>query len=156
MSKVPLVEEFMTQKVVTLTPDMDIYDAILKMMKMDVSGAPVCTEDGVLMGMLSEKDCMSIFASAVYSNMPGGTVAEYMVMHPETIGLKADLFTVAGILMHRPYRRLPVVEGEKLMGVVSRTDVLKASAELWHHPDGRDWSDSKYLTKELKAMLWKK
>ncbi|WFB35068.1 CBS domain-containing protein [Kiritimatiellota bacterium B12222] len=155
MTKVPLVESFMTTKVVTLSPDLNIYEAILKMMKLDVSGAPV-TEEGVLLGMLSEKDCMGIFASAAYSSLPGGTVAEYMVPHPETIGMKADLFTVAGILMHRSYRRLPVVDEGKLMGVVSRTDVLRASAELWKHPEGRDWSDSKYLTRELKAMLWKK
>jgi CBS domain-containing protein len=152
MSKVPVVEEFMTKKVVTLDPEMDIYEAILKMMKYGVSGAPVVS-DGQLVGMLSEKDCMGIFASAAYSNLPGGTVAEYMVMHPETIGVKADLFTVASIFMHRPYRRLPVVEGETLRGVVSRTDVLRASVELWKHPEGRDWTDSKYLTKEIKAML---
>jgi len=154
MKQIPLVEEFMTRKVITLRPDMHIYEAILKMMKADVSGSPV-TEDGVLLGMLSEKDCMGIFASAAYSDLPGGTVAEYMVLHPETIGMKADIFSVAGILMHRPYRRLPVVDGDQLMGVVSRTDVLRASVELWQHPEGRDWSDSKYLTKELKAMLWK-
>jgi CBS domain-containing protein len=155
MSQVPIVEEFMTRKVVTLDPEMDIYEAILKMMKHDVSGAPVAGPDGILVGMLSEKDCMGIFASAAYSNLPGGTVAEYMVMHPETIGLKADLFTVAGIFMHRPYRRLPVVDGEQLAGVVSRTDILRASVELWQHPDGRDWTDSKYLTKEIKALLKK-
>jgi len=156
MSAVPLTESFMTSKLVTLRPEMDIYDGILKMMKYDVSGAPVVEEDGTLVGMLSEKDCMSIFASAAYSNLPGGTVAEYMVMHPETIGLKTDLFTVAGILMHRPYRRLPVVEGTLLKGVVSRTDVLRASVEMWKHPDGRDWTDSKYLTPEIKALLKRK
>lgn len=155
MSKIPLVETFMTTKVVTLDPEMNIFEAILKMMKLDVSGAPV-TEEGVLLGMLSEKDCMGIFASAAFSNLPGGTVAEYMVMHPETVGLKTDLFTVAGILMHRSYRRLPVVDQGMLKGVVSRTDVLRASVEFWQHPEGRDWSDSKYLTRELKAMLWKK
>ena len=154
MSHVPLVEEFMTSKVVTLSPEMDIYEAIVKMMKHDVSGAPV-TDHHTLVGMLSEKDCMGIFASAAYSNLPGGTVAEYMVMHPETVGLKADLFTVAGIFMHRPYRRLPVVEGDVLKGVVSRTDVLKASVQLWRHPDGPVWSDSKYLSDEIKAMLKK-
>jgi len=156
MSDVPLVESFMTPKVVTLDPTLDIYEGILKMMKFDVSGAPVVEEDGSLVGMLSEKDCMSIFASAAYSNLPGGTVAEYMVMHPETIGLRSDLFTVAGIFMHRPYRRLPVVEGQILKGVVSRTDVLRASVELWQHPDGRNWSDSKYLTPDLKALLKRK
>jgi CBS domain-containing protein len=152
MSHVPLVENFMTAKVVTLNPEMDIYEAILKMMKHDVSGAPV-VDGETLVGMLSEKDCMGIFAAAAYSDLPRGTVAEYMIMHPETIGLKADLFTVAGIFMHRPYRRLPVVEGEILRGVVSRTDVLRASVELWRHPDGRAWSDSKYLSPDIKAML---
>lgn len=152
MSKIPVVEDFMTKNLVTLTPEMDIYDAMLKMMKHDVSGAPVVEED-TLVGMLSEKDCMSLFAAAAYSNLPRGTVAEYMVMHPETVGPKADLFMVAGIFMHRPYRRLPVIEQEKLVGIVSRPDVLKASLEYWQHPDGRDWTDSKYLTKDLKAML---
>lgn len=152
MTTIPLVESFMTTKLVTLYPEMDIYEAILKMMKHDVSGAPVAT-DGALVGMLSEKDCMGIFASAAYSNLPGGTVAEYMVMHPETVGMKADLFTVAGIFMHRPYRRLPVVDGDALKGVVSRTDILRASVELWQHPDGRDWTDSKYLTPDIKALL---
>lgn len=152
MTHVPLVEEFMTKKVVTLSPDMDIYDAILKLMKHDVSGAPVVEED-TLVGMLSEKDCMGIFAAAAYSQLPRGTVAEYMIMHPETIGPKADLFTVAGIFMHRHYRRLPVVEGDSLVGLVSRPDVLRASLEIWEHPEGRKWTDSKYLTPELKAML---
>lgn len=156
MSEVPLAESFMTTKLVTLKPEMDIFEGIMKMMKYDVSGAPVVEEDQTLVGMLSEKDCMSIFASAAYSNLPGGTVAEYMVMHPETIGLKSDLFTVAGILMHRPYRRLPVVDGPTLKGVVSRTDVLRASVDLWKYPAGRDWTDSKYLTPELKALLKQK
>lgn len=152
MSTVPLVEDFMTKHVVTLSPEMDIYEAILKLMKHDVSGAPVVEED-TLLGMLSEKDCMGLFAAAAYSDLPRGTVAEYMIMHPETVGPKADLFMVAGIFMHRPYRRLPVVEGEKLVGIVSRPDVLRASLEFWRHPDGRDWTDSKYLSPELKAML---
>jgi len=152
MSKIPLVQDFMTKDVITLSPEMDIYDAILKLMKHDVSGAPVVEED-LLLGMLSEKDCMGLFAAAAYSNLPRGTVAEYMIMHPETVGPTADLFMVAGIFMHRPYRRLPVVEGEKLIGIVSRPDVLRASLEFWRHPDGRDWSDSKYLSPDLKAML---
>lgn len=149
---VPVVEDFMTRSVVTLSPEMDIYDAILKLMKHDVSGAPVVEED-TLLGMLSEKDCMGLFAAAAYSNLPRGTVAEYMIMHPETVGPRADLFMVAGIFMHRPYRRLPVVEGEKLVGIVSRPDVLRASLEFWRHPDGREWTDSKYLSPELKARL---
>ncbi len=152
MTQIPIVSDFMTRKVVTLSPELDIYDAILKMMKHDVSGAPV-VEEGQLLGMLSEKDCMGIFAAAAYSQLPRGTVAEYMVMHPETVGPNADLFMVAGIFMHRPYRRLPVVEGDTLVGIVSRPDVLRASLECWEHPEGRKWTDSKYLTPELKAML---
>ena len=155
MTHVPVVSEFMTRKVVTLAPDMDIYEAILKLMHHDVSGAPV-VEEGHLLGMLSEKDCMGIFAAAAYSQLPRGTVAEYMVMHPETIGPNADLFMVAGIFMHRPYRRLPVVEGDELVGLVSRPDVLRASIEFWQHPEGRRWTDSKYLTPELKALLKEK
>ena len=45
-------------------------------------------------------------------------------------------------------------DGGQLFGLM-RTDVLRASVELWQHPDGRDWTDSKYLTPDIKALLKK-
>jgi len=152
MNKLPLVQDIMTRKVITLSPDMEIYQAILYLMKHNVSGAPVL-DHGKLIGMLSEKDCMRVFAEAAYDQLPGGTVATYMVPRPETVEPTTDLFSVAGIFMHRHYRRLPVVSGEELVGIVSRPDVLRASIEMWGHPDGRKWTDSVYITKEIQAAL---
>jgi predicted transcriptional regulator len=68
MSKVPLVQDFMTRKVITLSPQMEIYEAILFLMKRNVSGAPV-VDHGKLCGMLSEKDCMRIFAEAAFDQL---------------------------------------------------------------------------------------
>ncbi len=152
MSKVPLVQDFMTRKVITLSPQMEIYEAILFLMKRNVSGAPV-VDHGKLCGMLSEKDCMRIFAEAAFDQLPGGTVATYMMPRAETVGPRTDLFSVAEIFMNRPFRRLPVVDGDTLVGIVSRPDVLRASIELWGHPDGRKLSDSVFITKDIQAAL---
>ena len=153
MATIPTVSEFMTSHVVTLRADMEIYDGILKLMKHDRSGAPVVKADGTLEGVLSERDCLRLFASAAYNSLPSGKVADYMVIDPETVSPEDDLFSVAQILMNRHFRRLPVVEANRLVGLVTRCDVLRASVEYWKHPGGRQWTDSKYLTPELKAML---
>ncbi len=153
MSTIPLVRDIMTKKVVTLTPEMEIQEAIHRMLKHNVSGAPVIAGKNELQGMLSEKDLMRLFAAAAFSDLPRGLVAEYMVMHPETVSPNQDLFSLATIFMHRHYRRIPVVEDNQLIGIVSRRDVLRSSLEFWENRDGGPWTDSKYLTEDLKAAL---
>ncbi|MFT5121464.1 MAG: CBS domain-containing protein [Kiritimatiellia bacterium] len=154
MSKVPLAKEFMTRRIVTLHPDMDIYDAIRGLLKHHISGAPV-VEDGMLVGILSEKDCLNMFTKSVYDTIPGGVVRDYMSKKIVSCNQDDDLFAVAGIFFKNSFRRLPVLENGKLIGLVSRPDVLKGSMELWAEPDHKKkWSDSVYLTEEIKAALY--
>ena len=153
MSKIPVVRDFMITKVVTLSPEMDIHDAMRKLIKHSVSGAPVVNKKSELQGTLSEKDCMRVFAAAAYSDLPRGTVAEYMVIQPETVSPDQDLFSLASIFMHRHYRRLPVVEQGRLLGLATRPSVLRACLNYWENPNGKAWTDSKYLSDDLKAAL---
>lgn len=153
-SKVPVVHEFMTEKVITLKSSMTISEAIDLLLKNRISGAPVVDEEGILVGVLSEKDCLRLFASGAYNQVPGAHVDHYMSKDLLTVGPNDGLFTVAGIFLKNTFRRLPVVEGGKLIGLVSRRDILDGSRKIWESsPVEKPWTDSRYLTDEIKAAL---
>ena len=154
MSKSVLVREFMATRLVTLTPDMDIFTAMRLLLQHRVSGAPVIDKDQHLLGILSERDCLRVFASGAYYKEAGGCVADYMSKVLETVGPDDELFQVADVLLANSFRRLPVVEDGKLVGQVSRRDVLMASLKLCEEsPVKPPFSDTKYLTDEMKAAL---
>lgn len=151
----PTVKDLMRKEVAALSPEMSIEDAINFLLKHGVSGAPVVDADHKLMGVLSEKDCLRIFANGAYNVLPGGLVNRYMSTNVMTVTPGTDLFTLADILLKNPFRRLPVVDGDGvLVGQVSRRDVLAGTGKIWgSSPIQKEWTDSKYLTDEIKAAL---
>ena len=154
-AKIPVASDFMTRKVITVSPDMDLYQAISLLLEHRVSAAPVVSGTGErkrLVGLVSEKDCLAMLTSGAFYNASGGPVSRYMTREVKTLGPDVDIFTVAGIFLNEPYRRLPVVQGEYLVGIVSRRDVLDASRLLWG-AGAHDPPDPGYLTEALKARL---
>lgn len=124
-------QDYMTRDLVTFTPDMGIHDAIKALLGAEVSGGPVLDDAGEIVGMLSIKDCLAIAFEASYHQEPGGKVAEFMSSDVETIEARTDIVEVADIFLKSRYRRFPVVEGGRLVGQISRYDVLKALGNLW-------------------------
>lgn len=154
--KVPVVQDIMTRKVFTLKQDLDIHDAIKELLRTKHSGAPVTGEGDLLVGVLSEKDCLRVFSEEAYEDqhMPIGKVGDFMRRDISSIGPHDDLFRVADIFFAKSFRRLPVVEEGRIIGIISRKDILAACIKLWQSiPGGKPWSDSKYLSDDLKAML---
>ncbi|MBU0676635.1 MAG: CBS domain-containing protein [Verrucomicrobia bacterium] len=152
--KVPSVRDLMVTRVITLRPEMDIYEAINHLLKNRISGAPVVDAEMHPVGMLSEKDCLRIFANGAYHQIAGRHVSEYMSVDLSTVSPDDGLFTVADIFLRNAFRRLPVVEDGILVGQISRRDVLDGSRKIWElSPMTRPWTDSKYLSEELKAAL---
>jgi CBS domain-containing protein len=130
MRKLPTVRDYMTTKVRTLSPDLPIIEAVDLLVKHNISGAPVVADDGVLVGMLSEKDCLPLIALGVNHRPPEGTVREFMASDPAILPPDMDLYYAAGVFLKKIYRRFPVVERGKLVGVISRRDVLRAIHEI--------------------------
>lgn len=155
MNKVPVVNDIMATRLVTLSPAMSIQEAIALLLKQQVSGAPVVDAEQKLVGVLSEKDCLRIYANGAYNNLPGGVVEQYMSTELTTTVADADLFSVADVFIKSSFRRLPVLDEEgRLVGQISRRDVLEGSRQVWEaSPVEPEWSDSKYLTDEIKAAL---
>ncbi len=75
-----------------------------------------------------------------------GEVGDYMDREAKTIGPNADLLSIAQIFLNSPYRRLPVVDHGKLVGQVSRRDLLSAAAELLRPKQHRRHAESLYIS----------
>jgi CBS domain-containing protein len=128
---VPKVEEFMNRRVITLTPEDEVFDAIDRLLKHHISGAPVVDAQGKYQGIFSEKTAMQVIIGAVYERVPGGEVARYTDLdRNRLIEANASLYDAAQRFLQTPYRRLPVLEDEKLIGQVSRRDVLRSEYQL--------------------------
>ena len=85
----------------------------------------------VLVGLLTEKDCFRFMFAATYHREQGGRVSEFMSREVATIEAGTDIVDVAQVFLKSPYRRFPVVEGGRLVGLISRRDVLRAFQALW-------------------------
>ncbi|MDQ1241170.1 MAG: hypothetical protein QG550_421 [Pseudomonadota bacterium] len=122
--------DYMARNLVVLAPEMDVLHAIGIFVEKQISGAPVLDRFGTLVGMLSEKDCMRIALSAGYYGEWGGRVEEYMHAPVATIDADMPIVEVAQLFAEREYRRYPVTEDARLVGQISRSDVLRALQEI--------------------------
>jgi CBS domain-containing protein len=125
MAKLPVVRDYMDTHVPTLRPETNIMDAIGFLLEKRVTGAPVVDKDGLLIGILTEKDCLRLVAEGVDGDLPRGSVAAFMSPNPETIPPNMDVYFAAGIFLKREFRRFPVVENGKLVGAITRFDILR-------------------------------
>ena len=123
--------DFMATKLITLSPDEDALAAIRKLLHYRISGAPVVDSDGNFLGIFSEKTSMRFLIDASYSQLPSNRVGAFMNTDIERlITVDTDWLHCAQIFLSTPYRRLPVCEGTKLIGQVSRRDMLNAAIKL--------------------------
>jgi len=124
------VKDFMSVKLVTFNVDMEVMEAVRIMIKHGISGGPVVDENSKLLGMITEKDCLKIALNAGYYNEWGGSIREFMSHNVESVDDNMTLVDLAEKFLHGPYRRFPVVNKGRLVGQVSRHDVLKALLSL--------------------------
>jgi len=125
MDRLPLVRDHMDRQVPTLRPETDILDAVGFLLEKRITGAPVVDKSGHLVGILTEKDCLRLVAVGVEGNLPHGNVETFMSANPETIPPDMDVYFAAGIFLKRTFRRLLVVENGKLVGAITRFDILR-------------------------------
>ncbi|MBS9716549.1 CBS domain-containing protein [Pseudohalocynthiibacter aestuariivivens] len=131
MTKVPLIRDYMATNLITFTPDTEITRAMNVLIDAKISGAPVVDQAGNLVGILSKKDCLKAALNAAYYQDWGGTVADYMSTQPETLDSGLDLVKAAEAFLKSQYRRFPVLSDGRLVGQVSRYDILKGLSEQW-------------------------
>ena len=127
MLKSVKVSDYMTRQLITFTVDTPLFEAINTFCKHQVSGAPVVDQAGQLVGVMSEVDCLKgILVKTYHTAVVGGNVGDFMTTNVDTVTANTDIIAVAEQFIHRGRRRIPVVEDGKLIGQVSRKDILRA------------------------------
>lgn len=121
----------MTRKLITLTPEMSVMDAVALLLKHQISGAPVIDASGSLVGILSELDCANHISHCAMNGVPPGDVDDLMTRNVETVGPDTTLLTLAHLFSTKRYRRLPVLDSAGvLVGQVSRRDLMRALFDI--------------------------
>ncbi|HSG87697.1 MAG TPA: CBS domain-containing protein [Pseudomonadales bacterium] len=120
------VADYMTRKLVTFTPSTPLYEALTVMLESRISGAPVVDDDGGLVGVLSEIDFLEAMLKGSYHGHVEGTVGDVMTEGAQTVQSDVDIYSVSEMFLGDKRRRLPVMEDGRLVGQISRRDVLRA------------------------------
>ena len=125
------VDDHMVVDVIALRPDTEIHEAISVLVDNGISGAPVTDGNGKLVGMLTQKDCLEVVYSTSYHQDWGGQVRDYMSPEVEAMVSGTSIIAAADQFLHREYRRFPVVRNDRMIGLICRSEVLRAIQLMW-------------------------
>lgn len=121
------VQDLIGGEVVSTEPEKTMREAIRLMTAQDV-GALAIELDGSLSGILTERDVMR--ACAAGADLDSATAAEWMTADPDSLEPDVAVDDAAEWMLAAGYRHLPVVEGSKIVGMVSIKDVLWALTDV--------------------------
>lgn len=120
------VADYMTKRLVTLTPETNVIVAIERLLDHKITCAPVINQHGHLLGMFSEKDGMKVFLESVYNQGMSGTVGDYMTTDTVSVDAESSIVDLAEKFQPSSVRSFPVFQDGELVGIISRTDILRA------------------------------
>ncbi len=131
MKTLPKIGEYMDAVVPTLSPETQIMTAVDFLLRHRVTGAPVVDSNGKLLGIITETDLLKLVTEGIQGQPPTeATVAEFMTTDVVTVPPTVDIYYVAGIFLNNKFRRLPVVQGGKIVGAITRFDLLRVVRTL--------------------------
>src|SRR5580658_2472562 len=169
--------DVMVRDVVTVHPDTEVAEAVKLLAEHDVSALPVVDGEGKLLGILSEADLMRRVEIGTEKRRPwwqeavtgAGTLAEEFakshgkkvgeIMTPEIVAVSEEtpLSEIATLFERKRIKRVPVTKGGKLVGVVSRSNLIQALASVVGRMDEHDETDRQIrldLLARLKDQSW--
>lgn len=130
MAKMYTVSDFMDRQYTTLQPDTPLHRAIDVLLDKGLIGAMVVDENGKLVGVLSEKDCLKILLQDAFHLSPDATVSHYMHQPEQTIPSSTGVVEAAQMFLANTYRRMPVVDRGRLVGQITRRDLLRGMRDI--------------------------
>ena len=116
-------KEIMTRDIITVSPSMKVKDLAMTLIKNQISGAPVADKDGKILGVVSEADIIS---------KKGKDVRAIMSKKVISVSEDATVEEVAQLMTTHAIKRLPVMNGAAIVGIVSRADIVSAIAQGEH------------------------
>ncbi len=120
--------DIMTKKVICLAKDTPIIEAIRLMAEKNVTGIPIVEDDMTLIGILSEQDVLRLFNT--FEDEKTRTVNDFMTQPAVHFEEDEPLLDVCYCLRDNSIRRVPVTLNGKVVGVISRSDIIKCILRL--------------------------
>ena len=117
------VKEIMTSPVICARDDLSIADVATLLAKHKISAVPVTDASGAVIGLVSEYDLLARRGKLARDIMSPGIIS---------VNEDADVEDVRLLVIERKVRRIPVVAGQKLVGIVSRSDLVRQMAVQWY------------------------
>lgn len=114
-----IAKDLMTRDIISVRPTMPIKELAMTLIKNQISGAPVTARNGKIIGIVSEADLVAKKGKDVKS-----------IMSKKVISIAEDtpVEQIAQLMTRHKIKRLPVINGEKVVGIVSRADIVNAIA----------------------------
>ncbi len=130
MKKKLKVDDLMDRVFITFSPETPVPDAVDILGKKRLFGACVVDKDGKILGILSEKKCIALYKKALsvdsVESIEEATVMDIMYDELKTIQKSAGIVEAAQLFLTTEFRRMPVVENGKLVGQITRRDIIRA------------------------------
>jgi CBS domain-containing protein len=170
--------QIMTKDVITVTPHTSIEDAARIMLRTHVSGLPVLDDAGKLVGVVSESDFLRRSeigtgrkrpvwlqfligpgrAATDFVHERGRKIEDVMTENPVTVGEETPLEDLVRLMEKKGIKRLPVMSGNTLKGIVTRSNLLQAVASIAHEipdPTADDDHIRQRITRVVNATDWR-
>jgi len=164
--------QIMTQHVITIGADAPIAEAVDAMLRHHVSGLPVVDANGDLIGIISEGDFIrraeigtekkrgrwlsflvgADRVAADFVHAHGRKVGDIMTTDPLTISEDTPLDELVGIMESNKVKRLPVMRGNRMVGIVTRSDFLPTLADLARHAPSPSADDDRTREQVIAAI----
>ena len=120
------VRDFMNSQPAHVTSNMSIISALRVLLDKKQSAAAVIDDNGYLIGLLSEADCIKGTMMGGFYEQDDATVGEKMSTTVQTVSAETSLIAASDIFLHNNRRVLPVIESNKLVGMLTREHILRA------------------------------
>ena len=123
------VKKYLNPNFITLKQEQYIKDVIFVFNKNGIFGAPVMDDLGNLVGVLSGSDCIKASIEANFDPSSRLTVADLMTRDVKTMDASYSILYIAKEFMQTPYRFFPVMDDNRVIGVINRSDILRAISD---------------------------
>lgn len=134
MLKSVRISDYLPDRLIKFTPDMNIFKAIDQMLEYKISGAPVVDGAGRLVGILSQRDCLQNVIEGSFYDDSAVTVAHYMTQEVDTIRTDDDVVSVAQKMIRNNRRRFPVMDDSgHLVGMITLAEILRVVRDFAEH-----------------------
>ena len=112
----------MQTSVITVKTQTPIYEAIEVLVENDITGLPVVNDDMTLVGIISEKDVLNLLSDLKDNS---AKVEDFMTKQVVAFDQDEDLIAICECLIKNHFRRVPILSEGKLVGIISRRDIIK-------------------------------